>query len=224
MPTTSRGYPYPLPTDPPDGAVQIHDLAAAINTDVTTIAGDVATGIPIYPNAAARDAAIPAPVLGQQAFLQDLQQGQHYSEFGWVAGVGVTAWGQAFFGGSGLGVGQGRIGIAPASHLVQGGMIWDSVNNCFEAPFSGLYHCVARISANGFVSTNNTLATYVGNIQNIIGYGSQYAAGDYGSPTALCSIYLPLEAGEKMALWYGISVAANLAAADLQFVYVGAVS
>lgn len=38
MPTTSRGYPYPAPSDAPNGPAQIAALAEAIDDDVTAVA------------------------------------------------------------------------------------------------------------------------------------------------------------------------------------------
>lgn len=38
MPNTSRGYPYPLLTDAPDGPAQIKALADALNADVGSLA------------------------------------------------------------------------------------------------------------------------------------------------------------------------------------------
>lgn len=41
MGTTTRGYPYPEPSDPPDGAAQMQALAEAIDTDTAALDGRV---------------------------------------------------------------------------------------------------------------------------------------------------------------------------------------
>jgi hypothetical protein len=59
--TPIRGLPYPVDTDPIDTAGDIQRLAVAADID----------GVPVFATTAERDAAIPAPIIGQVCFCAD---------------------------------------------------------------------------------------------------------------------------------------------------------
>lgn len=73
MPATAVGAPYPALSDPPNGAAQIQALAEWVDDKA----------LPRFTNTTARDAAIPAPVAGQLAFIITANRLQLFTSTGW---------------------------------------------------------------------------------------------------------------------------------------------
>lgn len=80
MPINTFGLPYPLGTDAADGPDAIKDLADAVGPLLNKG----------YANAAARDAAIPAPVAGMGAWLIDITTLTVYDGTTWLPMGGAT--------------------------------------------------------------------------------------------------------------------------------------
>lgn len=83
MPTVTpiRNLPYPLATDPPDVQGDLQDLAEALDTDTRNV---------VFADAAARDAAIPAPAQGMKCWIGDVEYA--YLGGSWRVSWAPTAW------------------------------------------------------------------------------------------------------------------------------------
>lgn len=164
--TTPRGYPYPLTTEPADGAPQIEALARAIDTDMAAVKSE---GVLRFANAAARDAAIPAPVDGMVCWLSDLHQMQTYraaSRYpaGWYPTGGTLPGGwistgapQSFTSGT-----WQKINFAGGgAPYLQGGLVWDAANNAFTGP-PGLYSMTLHAQLTQVAAGDDVIFAYGG--------------------------------------------------------------
>jgi hypothetical protein len=201
---TPRGYPFPLSTEPADGSPQIEALARAVDLDTGAIEASLLKGVPIFPNAAARDAAIPAPVAGQVTYLQDIGQQQMYTPGkGWLPSGGVLPSMVVNWGASSLVVGSNsKLNYAPISTAAGGGLVWDAPNSAVTVAAPGFYAVGVSIY---FLTTqqNGAFIPAIGNLGAPTLWGGTHTAPVVGgnAHTQLSSI-LQLAAGDKLAAWY----------------------
>jgi hypothetical protein len=126
-------------------------------------------GVPPFANAAARDAAIPAPVAGQTCYLEDIKQGQAWRT-AWRPAWGTMPTAVIQWGGGALPSGWTVLSHAPSSQVSQGAA-WtiNATNGGATIPYAGYW----------LVTIHSDASSYVGTASNALYKAS--AAWQYGS-------------------------------------------
>jgi hypothetical protein len=215
---TPRGFPYPLGTEPSDGAPQIEALARAIDGDVAgVISGAVGRGT-VFATPAARDAAIPAPTAGMTCFVTSLQQHQGWLEnIGWypVGGVVPSTWTR--FGATALSPGTGRlVGLTPTFSSIRGGLSFDTGTGYFTVPVRGAYLVTNSMR---FTLTSTHAQAGIGTDLGIFHYGGLGASVN-SSTTSVATGVLDLAAGAQIGIWY-TTPGASLVGCEVSITYTG---
>ena len=180
----------------------------------------------VFPNAAARNAAITSPYNGQVCYLTDINQQQIYrigvnpAPTGWFPTGGVMPGGKVTFGSSSLSPGVGRINLTPqfSGPSVWGGISYSTGTGAFNLPYQGWYHINASVT---FVTVggNSGQAMIGDDAATVVVQDS--AEGSWAQKTvtnehfSVLSVIHGFAANSKVALWYNLPVSGSMARGKL---------
>lgn len=178
-----------------------------------------ATGAPRFANAAARDAAIPAPVEGQISWLNDMRQQQTYlAPHGWLPSGGIMPYGYIASGATAQSVPANtdtKLTFAGKAPVLVGGMTWNATENRFIGP-PGVYDIFVTMRVLSAAAAN-TIHGYAGSstAQGRTAFGHSLAA----SAISFSATGSTLEGDTRLAGWVNTSVARSVDYAALIVTY-----
>jgi hypothetical protein len=158
-------------------------------------------GAPPFANAAARNAAIPAPVLGQLCYLEDVKQGQVWEGGLWRPMSGIQPWGSIAYSAASAPSGVSRLSVtgltaAGPGITVSGGYL------VVAEPGLYLASAWASTAAAGYASPQ---VKNEANGAKVIGtYGQGHAAGSQHLAVGLLNI---ITAGSQIGLYVACDTA-----------------
>lgn len=217
--TPNRSYPFPLAGESPAGHTQIQDLAIALDADVqgntVRVTGGTITGpINSFASAAARDAALPSPVLGLGCFRSDTGWYEYWNGTIWQPYAGNLPALTLQFANSATNIATSPSGarfVLPVSDVVldshPGSYAVNMADGAVTLTYPGTYSVRGAFMSQGEVAGARTIGVDIGDLTRSVVPGMYtYSAPSPGFPYGRANISVSgsakFPAGQVVALWH----------------------